>query len=51
MKWALTAAHCNEEVGANGKKMLIDSIVLGQVDISGLLAGNGDDDDTYRLVV
>ena len=49
--WAITAAHCNEGLTPGGEKMVIDSIVLGQSDISGLLDNSGDDDDTYRLLL
>ena len=50
-KWALTAAHCNENRNDEGELYEIESIVLGQVDISGLTDNSGDDEETYRFVL
>ena len=54
-KWALTAAHCNElkkkEDDGTLTPILIESLVFGQVDVSGIVDGSGDDKETHRFVL
>ena len=51
-KWALTAAHCTEikkkEEDGTLTPILIESLVFGQVDVSGIIDGSGDDEETHR---